>query len=149
MSVIMQEKDLKEQIAYMKRILNERQYRCYLGKLAISIGSGGQALVARLSGASINTVRRGVQEVKENATDPEMKRIRKPGGGRKSASIKYPDLQRALEEIIDGESYGDPERGIILNGSVLRIGCYPGETYGGSTYLDEGIRRYLQGAGRP
>lgn len=110
MSVIMQEKDLKEQIAYMKRILNERQYRCYLGKLAISIGSGGQALVARLSGASINTVRRGVQEVKENATDPEMKRIRKPGGGRKSASIKYPDLQKALEEIIDGESYGDPER---------------------------------------
>ena len=106
----MQEKDLKEQIAYMKRILNERQYRCYLGKLAISIGSGGQALVARLSGASINTVRRGVQEVKENATDPEMKRIRKPGGGRKSASIKYPDLQKALEEIIDGESYGDPER---------------------------------------
>jgi len=110
MSVIMQEKDLKEQIAYMKRILNERQYRCYLGKLAISIGSGGQALVARLSGASINTVRRGVQEVKENATDPEMKRIRKPGGGRKSSSIKYPDLQKALEEIIDGESYGDPER---------------------------------------
>lgn len=47
----------------MKSILNERQYRCFLGTIAVSLGRGGQALVARLSGASINTVRKGVVDV--------------------------------------------------------------------------------------
>ena len=41
---MIREADLKEQIAYMKSILNERQYRCYLGTTAISLGRGGQAL---------------------------------------------------------------------------------------------------------
>ena len=53
-SVVIQEGDLKAQITYMKSILNERQYRCFLGTTAISLGRGGQALVARLSGSSIN-----------------------------------------------------------------------------------------------
>ena len=52
-SVKIREADLKEQIAYMKTILNERQYRCYLGTPAISLGRGDQALVARFSGSSI------------------------------------------------------------------------------------------------
>ena len=106
----MNEESLKSQIKYMKSILNERQYRCYLGKLAISLGRGGQALVSRLSGASVNTVHRGIQEVEENDSPKEMKHIRKPGGGRKSASFKYPNIQKAIEEIIDGKSYGDPEK---------------------------------------
>ena len=62
-SVVMREADLQAQISYMKSILNERQYRCYLGRTAVSLGRGGQALVARLSGSSINTVRKGVEEV--------------------------------------------------------------------------------------
>ena len=66
-SVMIREADLKEQIAYMKSILNERQYRCYLGTTAISLGRGGQALVARLSGSSINTVRKGMEEVRNYA----------------------------------------------------------------------------------
>ena len=65
-SVIIREADLKEQIAYMKTILNEKQYRCYLGTTAISLGRGGQAMVARLSGSSINTVRKGIEEVRTN-----------------------------------------------------------------------------------
>ena len=68
----------------MKSSLNEKQYRLFLGATAISIGHGGQALITRLSGASVNTVRRGIQEVKagEGYTD----RVRKSGGGRKSSS---------------------------------------------------------------
>ena len=109
-SVIIREADLKEQIAYMKTILNEKQYRCYLGTTAISLGRGGQAMVARLSGSSINTVRKGIEEVRTNTGTQKNDRIRKPGGGRKSASQAYPNICEAIEKIIDGESYGDPEK---------------------------------------
>ena len=108
---MIREADLKEQIAYMKSILNERQYRCYLGTTAISLGRGGQALVARLSGSSINTVRKGMEEVRSNNKEPQMtNRVRKPGGGRKAVSEIYPTICEAIEKIIDGETYGDPEK---------------------------------------
>lgn len=109
-SVIIREAELKKQIAYMKSILNEKQYRCYLGTTAISLGRGGQAMVARLSGSSINTVRKGIEEVRTNTGTQKNDRIRKPGGGRKSASQAYPNICEAIEKIIDGESYGDPEK---------------------------------------
>jgi predicted GNAT family acetyltransferase len=109
-SVVIREGDLKAQITYMKSILNERQYRCFLGTTAISLGRGGQALVARLSGSSINTVRKGVEEVSGNSTVENNNQIRKPGGGRKSASTIHPQMREAIERIIDGKTYGDPEK---------------------------------------
>lgn len=110
MSVSIKENDLKNQIEYMKSVLNERQYRFFLGATAISIGHCGQALVTRLSGSSVNTVRRGIDEVKLKGENENSGRIRKPGGGRKASSEKYPEIQKAIEEIIDGETYGNPER---------------------------------------
>ena len=65
MSVNISENELKKQIEYRKPILNEK-YRLFLGMTAISIGRGGQSLVAKLSGASINTVHRGIEEVKSH-----------------------------------------------------------------------------------
>ena len=109
-SVVIQEGDLKAQITYMKSILNERQYRCFLGTTAISLGRGGQALVARLSGSSINTVRKGVEEVSSSSTAENSEQIRKPGGGRKSAATLYPQLYEYIEKIIDGKTYGNPEK---------------------------------------
>ena len=109
-SVVMLEADLQAQISYMKSILNERQYRCYLGRTAISLGRGGQALVARLSGSSINTVRKGVEEVNSGVVAHHTDQVRKPGGGRKSASVLYPEIGEAIEKIIDGKTYGDPEK---------------------------------------
>jgi len=94
----------------MKSILNERQYRCFLGTTAVSLGRGGQALVARLSGASINTVRKGVEEVSNSPTAENSEQIRKPGGGRKSAATLHPQLHECIEKIIDGKTYGDPEK---------------------------------------
>ena len=109
-STLMNEEALSAQITYMKTILNERQYRCYLGKTALSLGRGGQATITRLSGASVNTVRKGIEEVKLTSGVQATGKVRKPGGGRKAASIKYPNLDDAIEEIIDGKTYGDPEK---------------------------------------
>ena len=109
-SVVMDEEALRAQISYMKTILNERQYRCFLGKTALSLGRGGQTMVTRLSGASVNTVRKGILEVKSEQPQRANTRIRKPGGGRKPASVKYPNIEQAIEKIIDGKTYGDPEK---------------------------------------
>ena len=106
----MSEEALQDQITYMKTILDERQYRCYLGKTARSLGRGGQATIRRLSGASVNTVRRGMKEVESETGKQTTNRIRKAGGGRKASSIKYPNLHEAIEQIIDGKTYGDPEK---------------------------------------
>ena len=118
-SVVIREDDLRNQIAYMKTILNERQYRCYLGTTALSLGRGGQALVSRLSGSSINTVRKGVEEVSTNPCVQNNNQIRKPGGGRKAASTKHPELQDAIERIVDGQTYGDPEK--IIHWTTLSL----------------------------
>ena len=130
-STVLNETALSEQITYMKAILNERQYRCYLGKTALSIGRGGQATVTRLSGASINTVRKGIAEVKANPDAKEIGSVRKSGGGRKASTIKYPDLDEAIEKIIDGKTYGDPAKVIHwTTQSLMSIARSLKEQYG-------------------
>lgn len=130
-STVMDEKALQEQITYMKTILNERQYRCYLGKTAISLGRGGQTTVSRLSGASVNTVRKGMKEVETRTEKPCSKRIRKEGGGRKASTIKYPNIHEAIERIIDGKTYGDPEKVIHwTTQSLMSIASTLKEEYG-------------------
>lgn len=130
-STVMSEEALCAQISYMKTILNERQYRCYLGKTALSLGRGGQTTITRLSGASVNTVRKGMKEVNTTAGKQSSNRIRRAGGGRKSSSIKYPDLHEAIEQIIDGKTYGDPEKVIHwTTQSLMSIASTLKEEYG-------------------
>ena len=130
-STVMNEVALRDQITYMKTILDEHQYRCYLGKTALSLGRGGQATVTRLSGASVNTVRKGMTEVESAGERSATKRIRKAGGGRKAASVKYPNLHEAIERIIDGKTYGDPEKVIHwTTKSLMSIAGALKEQYG-------------------
>ena len=130
-STVMSEEALQAQISYMKTILNERQYRCYLGKTALSLGRGGQTVVTRLSGASVNTVRRGMEEVNSGREGITPNQIRKAGGGRKASSVKYPNLHEAIERIIDGKTYGDPEKVIHwTTQSLMSIAGILKEQYG-------------------
>ena len=130
-STVMSEDALQAQISYMKTILNVRQYRCYLGKTALSLGRGGQTVVTRLSGASVNTVRRGMEEVNSGGERITSNQIRKSGGGRKASSVKYPNLHEAIERIIDGKTYGDPEKVIHwTTQSLMSIAGILKEQYG-------------------
>lgn len=125
-AVVMEFDVLKEQILSMKNTLDERAYRIYLGQLAVSLGRGGRTLISRLSGSSVNTVKRGMEEAKEkqqniehNAETGDDTRIRKKGGGRKSAAEHYSNLHESIEKIIDGSTYGDPER--IIHWTTLSL----------------------------
>ena len=89
----------------VRAALDERARRLVLGAEARAAGRGGQAAVARATGASAATIRRGLRELGEPA---ERGRIRRPGGGRKRTVDLDPTLRRDLEALIEPVSRGDP-----------------------------------------
>ncbi len=88
--------------------LDEHARRLLLGAEARAAGRGGQAAVARATGASPATIRRGLAELDEPAGGPGRGRIRRPGGGRKRTVELDPTLRADLEALIEPTSRGDP-----------------------------------------
>jgi hypothetical protein len=89
--------------------LNERQRRVVVGAEAKALGYGGVSAVARASGLSVPTVRKAVGEL-DAPTGPALPpdRSRRPGGGRKKATVLDPGLVEAVESLVDPDSRGDP-----------------------------------------
>ncbi len=90
----------------MAGLLDERQRRLLLGAEAQAAGRGGRAAVARATGASAATIRRGLAELGE--ADLPKGRVRRPGGGRKRTVERDPTLVIDLEALIEPTSRGDP-----------------------------------------
>ena len=90
-------------------VLDERARRLWLGAEARAAGRGGQAAVARATGASPATIRRGLTELGEPPSDLTRGRIRRPGGGRKRTVELDPTLRADLEALIEPTTRGDPE----------------------------------------
>jgi hypothetical protein len=86
--------------------LDERQRRLYLASEAEALGHGGIVAVARLAEVSESTIARGRDELAGGAE--ALGRVRRPGGGRKSAAERDPDLAAALESLIEPREVGDP-----------------------------------------
>ena len=63
-------------------LLDERQRRLFAGLLAMRRGHGGILAVAEITGLSRTTIRRGMAELRRGVGST-LRRIRKPGGGRK------------------------------------------------------------------
>ncbi len=90
--------------------LNERARRIWLGTEAKQLGHGGIKFVAEATGAAIETVRSGIADLGKDPGEQEDARVRRPGGGRKKAEDKDPELPAALDALLDdddGEA-GDP-----------------------------------------
>ncbi|WP_460764153.1 ISAzo13 family transposase, partial [Nocardiopsis oceani] len=86
--------------------LDERQRRLYLASEANALGHGGTATVARLAEVSESTITRGRAELADDPTP--LGRIRRPGGGRRSATERDPGLCTALAALIEPREVGDP-----------------------------------------
>jgi hypothetical protein len=101
---------LAAKFGVMRRLLDERQWRVYLGSEANVLGPGGVAAVARASGASRNTVAAGAAEARDpdalSALEPG--RSRKAGAGRPTAGDRQPGLARALADLLEEGKRGDP-----------------------------------------
>jgi len=103
----------------MKNTLNEMQRRQYAATLAIAYGYGGATLIHEITGVALNTITAGKKEL-GCKVDLESKRVRKKGGGPKCIEEKYPDIQERVREIIDGKTYGNPEKVLSWTTESLR-----------------------------
>ena len=90
--------------------LNEFDARHYLALWAIESGWGGISEVSKLTGKSMNTIRKGIYEIetKNNLDLKETGRLRKEGGGRKKIVDKNPDVKKEIENILEENTAGDP-----------------------------------------
>ncbi|MGH8566404.1 MAG: ISAzo13 family transposase, partial [Gammaproteobacteria bacterium] len=88
--------------------LDERRRRLWAAAEARSCGRGGIAAVARATGVSESTIRRGLSDL-DRGERLEAGRVRRPGGGRRSLRESDPSLVSDLERLVEDDSRGDPE----------------------------------------
>ena len=106
--------------------LNEKQKRLFLGIIASELGHGGVAFVKSVSHTARQTIINGATEAGLEATQDEpdspqkTDRVRKPGGGRKPLTEKYPDLHEKIQSLIDKDTYGNPENPLVWTTWSLR-----------------------------
>src|SRR6266704_1580931 len=88
--------------------LDEKARRLTLGAVARAAGDGGIGAVARLAGASWQTVADGAAEL-ESGQVAAPGRVRRPGAGRPKLAEADPGLVPALLALVEDSARGDPE----------------------------------------
>jgi hypothetical protein len=137
---------IKERINSVLPLLNESQKRQYLGAEARSMGWGGISKVSKLTGVNRASIKCGIDEiegVKEKAGDG---RIRKSGGGRKSHTYHYPELDSDIKSIVEAHTMGDPERLLLWVSKSIRHVSKALETLGYKV-SHETVRQRLKNMG--
>ena len=89
-------------------VLDEKSRRLVLGAVARAAGDGGIGAVAKVSGASWQTVADGAAELDSGRVAPEG-RVRLPGAGRPKLADRDPGLVPALLALVEDSSRGDPQ----------------------------------------
>ena len=100
-------REIEKQMREVFDRLSEKDKRLYAGVEALKFPFGGISYIAQLFSCSRNTIRRGINELKETATIHK-KRDRKAGGGRKQAIKKQTDINDAFLSILKEHTAGDP-----------------------------------------
>ena len=109
---------MQNRIQTMLPLLDERQRRIFLASEALSYGYGGISKVSAISGVSMPTIRQGIAEIQSGEVEGNG-RIRKEGGGRKRVEDTHPKILEYIQKIVDGNTYGDPER--VLSWTTLSL----------------------------
>ena len=105
----------------MPAVLDERQKRLLAGCIADGYGHGGIKYVCDISGMNYRTVKSGVEERNGNVTkELSSGGIRQKGAGRPSIEVRYPNISEQVKEILETNTYGDPERIMTWTNLSLR-----------------------------
>ena len=100
---------LLEKYEALSPTLNERSRRVWAATEARAIGRGGPGAVAKATGISVSTIRRGLRELDRDEPPLPQDSIRRPGGGRKRTADTDTTLIVDLEGIIEPTVSGDPQ----------------------------------------
>jgi hypothetical protein len=100
---------LKKRFESLEPFLDERLRRLWAASEAKALGYGGISCVSEATGVSRRAISEGCRELENPELGVSSGRVRRPGGGRKRITTKYPDLPERLEELIEPTSRGDPE----------------------------------------
>lgn len=76
------DKELHDQMNLFLSRLDEQQRRWYVALEAKKLGHGGMELLSQITGMSVDTIRRGRDELETSLADRPVDRVRLPGGGR-------------------------------------------------------------------
>ena len=109
------EDGMKDVIATMMPLLDERQRQIFLSVLSENLGWGSASDISEFTGISLQTLTRGRSEADLLPRDPRARpksdsdqRIRAEGGGRKSKTSENPEIKKAILSMLDGNIIGDP-----------------------------------------
>jgi len=88
---------VRQKLKYLSS-LNEVDSRNYLGLWAIEEGWGGISKINKITGRAMDTIRKGIREIKsEENIKNKIGRLRKKGGGRKKIADKNPEIRKEIE----------------------------------------------------
>ena len=105
------EESIARKYRALGELFDERGRRLWAAVEAGELGRGGLSLIARATGLSRNTIKRGLDELGGNAgvRAAPQGRIRAEGGGRKSLTEKDPQILQALKRLVEPTTRGDPQ----------------------------------------
>ena len=91
--------------------LDELQRRVMLAAEAGELGRGGVTALALATGVARTTIQAGMRELTGEGVGEELPRgrARRPGGGRKKATVSDTGLAAAIEALAEPDAKGDPE----------------------------------------
>lgn len=100
--------------------MGEKQKRQYLAGEALLPGYGGISLINRITGMSINAIRRGIEKLQQGdvygCSGPE----RAQGAGRPKLTDRETGILEAIEEIVSGAACGTPSKVLVRTTLSLR-----------------------------
>ena len=82
------DRQLHHQINLLMSRLDEQQRRWLAALESNKLGHGGDALVSRITGLHVDTIRRGREELDADLQDRPSDRLRRPGAGRPAGKKK-------------------------------------------------------------
>jgi len=130
----------------MKGCLDERQRRLWAASEARSHGRGGLTAVCRVTGMAQTTVRRGLRDL-EASEEWERGRVRRSGAGRPAVTESDPDVERALDGLLEPVTVGDPERVSVRWTSKSAARLAEELRVSGHELVDRTVLRLLKGMG--
>jgi hypothetical protein len=133
--------------------LNERQRRVLLAVEAQELGRGGVVALATATGVARSTIQAGMRDLSGAAAEEPLSpgRVRRPGAGRKKATVADPGLAAAIEALVEPGARGDPEsplrwtlRSTRNIAEALTAGGHPTSSRTVARVLEDGLGYSLQ-----